>query len=902
MFRADPATPAIAEARTRPARATNSAWLPRPLARLAALALLPAALISATIGGCSSDDDEPNATADGSADAAADAADGTTADAAYSATLRWTEGGIPHITGATFADAGFGAGYAFATLNICLLADQVLKVNSQRAATFGPGPADANVESDFFELFLGVRSQAEALWPKVDPDVQALLTGYAAGYNHYIKLKGPAGLPARCRDAVWVKPITALDMFTYVMDLALVASSRALPSLGPVAIHAKPPVQGASLQRARGAMDPATHRWLRDYIDGFAFERIGTALQTAAATIDGDLFALPGHNPIGSNGIAIGKDRSTNGAGLVLGNPHFPWAGELRFWQLHLTVPGLYDVAGAGLSGSPIPNIGFNKDLAWTHTVSKSMKFTAYRLKLVPGKPTTYLYEGKERPMQAVVHKVAVKQPDGSVQTVERTYYRSHYGPVVAIGGLAEWTTEAAFSIRDANASNLALLTHFLRVGQAKSIAELEGVMQTVQGNPWVNTIAADRAGEAFYAESNSVPNLSDATYAANQAAIDDGDFLAQVLSGYGIFVLDGSIARDEWAVEAGSREPGLVPWAKTPHATRSDYVANANESYWLSNVEKPLPPAAAIFGDRDTPRTLRTRVTLHEAIDVGEGSASGVDGKFTVDELASIPFRARVLSADLALQGALDLCKEVTVVAVAGTDVAIGDACKALQGWDGRDSVQSTGAIVWRETMATFTTSLSEHLTWSDVFAVAFDLKQPLTTPNTAKWAGKNDKPSKLAVALAVAVQRLTKAKIPLDAKLGDWQILPRGDKRLPIPGGIGALGSFNIAGYSGGRDSSLLPTITRGKLVNGVTDLAEEGYVVNYGSSFMMAVTFDAKGPVGKQILTYSQSDEPDSPHHMDQTLRYGEGKWLEILFHDADIAAAPGMKSEVVDNQAK
>ena len=432
--------------------AVSSRLLRAPLAAALALCLGFPAL--APLQGCSSDDGESKAdvTSDGGADGAVAAKD-------YSAKIRWTEGGVPHITGATFGDAGFGAGYAFATLNVCLMADQVIKVTSQRAATFGPGTKDANVESDFFELFLGVRAQAEALWPKLHPDVQDLLIGYAAGYNHYLAKVGKAGLPERCRDADWVRPITALEMFTYVMDLALVASSRALPSLGPVVIHAKPPVQGAALDSAPGAADPAaTPLWLRQYIDGFSFERLGQGLQTAAATVDGSLFALPGHNPIGSNGIAIGKERSAGGAGMVLGNPHFPWAGELRFWQLHLTVPGLYDVAGAGLSGSPIPNIGFNKDLAWTHTVSKSMKFTAYRLKLVAGKPTSYMYEGQERPMQAVLHKVQVKQPDGTLQTVERTYYRSHYGPVVSIGGLAEWTTESAFTIRDANANNSALL------------------------------------------------------------------------------------------------------------------------------------------------------------------------------------------------------------------------------------------------------------------------------------------------------------------------------------------------------------------------------------------------------------------------------------------------------------
>lgn len=777
----------------------------------------------------------------------------------YQAEIVWTTGGIPHITGKTFGDAGFGSGYAFATQNACLLADQLLKVNSRRAATFGPGEEDAHVESDFFQLLLGVRSAAEAHWADVHPDVQALLEGYAAGFNHRLKEVGAAGLPERCRGAAWVQPITALDLFTYVMDLALVASLRALPSLGPVNLYPTPPKQTTHFDPAVG---------------------LGRSLRREAPQPK---------KAIGSNGIALGKDKSATGHGMVLGNPHFPWAGELRFWQLHVTVPGKYDVAGAGLSGSPIPNIGFNRDLAWTHTVSKSMKFTAYRLKLVAGQPTAYHYGGEKRQMTTSTLKVEVRKEDGSLETRSRVTYRSHFGPVIAIsGGIAEWTPESVFTVRDANAGNHGLLEHFLRVGQARSVAELEQVMQTVQANPWVNTIAADRGGNAFYSESNSVPNLSPATYAAHKAAIAGGDGLAELLANYGVFLLDGSDPSQEWLVEAGSREPGLVPYQKTPHATRSDYLANANESYWLSNVAAPLPEAQAMFGDRGAVRSLRTRVVLHEIVDSGPGSAGGQDGKFSLEELASIPFRNRVLSADLGLGAARTFCETTKVVKSGAKDIDLTAACAALAAWDGRDSVDSRGAIVWRETLAA-TAGLTEHLVWNDVFSVPFDPAQPLTTPNTVSFFAADGKPGKLAQALAKAVLRLQQVGIPPDARLGDWQFLPSGADRLQVPGGMGAIGNFNIAGYAPGRDSSTFPTIAQGKVVHPATDLTEQGYVVNYGSSYMMAVTFDDKGPIGRQLLTYSQSGEPDSPHWRDQTLRYGKGEWLDIAFHPTEIAAA-------------
>ena len=60
----------------------------------------------------------------------------------------------------------------------------------------------------------------------------------------------------------------------------------------------------------------------------------------------------------------------------MLGNPHFPWAGNERFWEFHLQVPGDVDVIGASLMGSPVVNIGHNRHVAWSHTVSTGRRFT----------------------------------------------------------------------------------------------------------------------------------------------------------------------------------------------------------------------------------------------------------------------------------------------------------------------------------------------------------------------------------------------------------------------------------------------------------------------------------------------------------------------------------------------
>src|SRR3546814_10885261 len=64
---------------------------------------------------------------------------------------------------------------------------------------------------------------------------------------------------------------------------------------------------------------------------------------------------------VGSNAVALGKDATTDGRGLLLGNPHYPWQGILRFYQFHLTIPGKLAVMGAALPGLPVVNIGDRK-------------------------------------------------------------------------------------------------------------------------------------------------------------------------------------------------------------------------------------------------------------------------------------------------------------------------------------------------------------------------------------------------------------------------------------------------------------------------------------------------------------------------------------------------------------
>ena len=315
----------------------------------------------------------------------------TVAENLYRATITRTEYGIPHIVADDWGSLGFGQGYAFAEDRACTLIDQVIKVRGERARWFGPGNDDANLTSDYAYRHLGLHDDADERFAGVSTRVVEIIAGYVAGFNAQVIEQAPSGW---CAGEPWVQPITATDLFAYLNDVALFASSGVL--LQPIA-NATPP----------DGSPPA--------IDISATTIVAPDTTTVSPATVLPATVLPTTTSLGSNGWAIGSDLSAGGGGLLLANPHFPWEGEKRLWESQLTLTtGEVNVYGVGLTGVPGVLIGFNDSVAWTHTVSAGHRMTLYSLALAPGDPTSYVYGGETKAMAAQDITIDVLQPDGS--------------------------------------------------------------------------------------------------------------------------------------------------------------------------------------------------------------------------------------------------------------------------------------------------------------------------------------------------------------------------------------------------------------------------------------------------------------------------------------------------------
>ena len=80
-------------------------------------------------------------------------------------------------------------------------------------------------------------------------------------------------------------------------------------------------------------------------------------------------------------------------------------------------------------------------------------------------------------------------------------------------------------------------MNHFFEVNQAQDVDELDEVIKRNQGVPWVNTIAADSDGDAYYADISVVPHVTNEKAATCNTVLGRATFEALRLP-----VLDGSL------------------------------------------------------------------------------------------------------------------------------------------------------------------------------------------------------------------------------------------------------------------------------------------------------------------------------------------------------------------------
>lgn len=736
-----------------------------------------------------------------------------------SADIRRTSFGVPHIRAENERGLGFGIGYAYAQDNLCLLANEIVTVNGERSRYFGPEQFTVeqreNRVSDVFFTWLNTPEAVETFWQAQPTQVRDLVEGYAAGYNRYLAERRQQGLPQQCQGE-WVREISAEDLVKLTRRLLV---EGGVGQFAEALAGATPPQATAQVKHDTEAFQLADARQQR-----FALDR-------------------------GSNAVAVGSERSFNGRGMLLANPHFPWVGGMRFYQMHLTIPGKLDVMGAALPGLPMINIGFNQHLAWTHTVDSSKHFTLYRLQLDPKDPTRYLLDGKSLPLNKQSVTVQVKQADGQVVPVKRDIYSSQFGPIVQWPGKLDWDKQYAYSLRDANLDNDRVLKQWYAMNQASNLNDLQDAVHTIQGIPWVNTLAVDDKGQTLYMNLSVVPNVS----AEKLAKCSDPRL------GLRMIVLDGANSGCAWDVDPQAAQPGIFAPSQLPQLLRKDFVQHSNDSAWLANPAQPLTGYSPLISQDGQPLGLRSRFALDRLAELSK------KGPLVVKDLQHMVMDDQVYLAAQVMPDLLKFCG-----ADLGSDAAtLKPVCASLKAWDGRASLDSGIGLVH------FQNIMQALLESPDIWRVAFNPADAQHTPHGLAL----EQPAvakALREAMLASVELAGKMGLKPDMRWGDIQVVSSGGRQTPIHGGPGTLGIYN-AMQSVPREGGKLEVVS--------------------GTSYLQVVSFDEKGPHAQGLLAFSLSSDPASKYSRDQTETFSKKQWSVLPFTEQQIQADPQYQVQTI-----
>lgn len=707
-----------------------------------------------------------------------------TALASPRAEIQYSSYGLPHILAEDFKGAGFGYGYAHTDADICTIADRWVTVSAQRSRYFGPGEYDmytannvfnpgqnwTNLESDFFWQSIIDRNIVDnelAMDPPMGPtqEVRDIISGYVAGYNHYLETTGVENIPdERCRGADWVRPITERDVYLRALHWNIFLSSGGLI---PDYVKASPP------NRTADAELDVQHRSIE---------------------VPTEQFEVPQWPA--SNMIALGSEATDNGRGMLFGNPHWRWHGPERWYETHMRIPGKLDVYGASILGIPITMFGFTGGVAWSHTLATPRRFTVYELEMTGEMSTQYVYDNEVKDLVPQIVKVTVRTENNQLEEREHTFWHSHYGMMVE-NNMFEWRSDKAFSVRDI-AMNFRWLNQTLAMNMSNSVSELEEAGRRFMGIGWLNTIGADSEGNAYYADRTAVPNVPDSKVIECVVS----DLGLEILDAMRRHVLDGSRSECEWDIDPRSPISGAFAPDSLPSLYRSDYTTNANDSFWLTNLRSPLVGFPGIIGEENSAQTLRTRRGLQNI----EQRLTGEDGyagnRFSLELLKEITMNNLVESAVLWRDGVVEVCMTL------GSGRGLPEACNVLSSWDLTENIDSSGSVLWRR----FYQNLSQEAR-SELYTVEFNEADPSNTPS-----GLDVRDPRVGQALQTAIADLLDHNVPLDAKVREYQFDERGGERIPIHGGWSNAGqyNFNHSSYLSSEDG-WLPGVGWPNMVSG-------------------------------------------------------------------------------------
>lgn len=544
--------------------------------------------------------------------------------------------------------------------------------------------------------------------------------------------------------------------------------------------------------------------------------------------------------PFTSNSWAVAPNRSAPNAPIRLIDPHVHWFGEYRWHECHLHAasvplsfapcPVSLSCAGFSIAGLPLIVLGFNERLSWSATAGGSDTADAFLLQLSSDRKR-YRYDGDW--LDIVYETVVLKVKIGETVTEEkRLIRRTHLGPIVfELGDLAVAVKSAYDDLGEE------IFLQLLRMGTAQNLDEFVDALNLFAFPPQ-NIIVATADGNIFYLLNGRTPRRNPK--------------------------FDWSLPVPGWTKE--TEWQGFLSWQELPHLRnpKSGFLQNCNNSPQFITPDSPLTPERfphfAYYSHTGKVYRARSERAL-ELLSQAE--------RMTVEDAMCIAVDTYSPKAKDWVKSLVKGCRRASV-----QNGALQTALDELQRWDGRMDKNNVAAgiyLLWRWQYH----QRHQKLTWAD------DDKIPQSD------AEQQDAVDAFRAAIQHALTHF--GKLP---KLGEVQRLrryaspqfPIASPQSPIPNPPNC--DLPLSGIQSFAADCLRAIWASGP--------EEDGRFQGFGGQSCTTIVVHTTPPQAWSITPFGVSDDPESPHFVDQAEIFSAEQFKPMPF------GVEQLKGEKVETQ--
>ena len=594
--------------------------------------------------------------------------------------VRYDSRSVPHIFATTDADAMRALGYVTAR-------DRLFQLEIQSRAgegTLTELVGDAALPADQETRRLGMPRSAERKWRDIGESTPSgkLLLAYAEGVNAYRTALSPGQWPMEYkllnrapREWLPLHSVHVLNRMGYTLargpgELELL-EARAL--VGDAAANAlmeenspvQEPIQPVSRNAARVALSAIPTPGAPD---SMAARMVASLRSTPGATSAGmsPLSWLKDTDPtveqaraFASNNWAVAPSRSANGHAMLAGDPHLELTLPSIWYEVHIVVPGSFEIGGVSIPGLPGVPIGYSRAVAWSATNTGADVMDFWREKVdTDTAPTAYELDG-----------VMTKFADTRIETYRDkvghiidtdTIYYTHRGPMQRQG--REWLS-MRWTVLE---SGKELEGYFAAFHATSAPAFLDSMARYYQA-PAQNFITADTSGTIMIRSTGRYPVRTD--------------------SGRGTEVREGWFTKNDWI--------GDWPVARYPQGN------NPAQGYLASANQQPIDPQQdALYLGPDSNFEIWRALQINRLL--------RADSTVTVDEMRGFHTNPGSVRADLLVPALVSAAR--ARIAAGDTSQSLKAAEALLSSWDRQYTRVNTGARLFETAVGQTTARLYDE------------------------------------------------------------------------------------------------------------------------------------------------------------------------------------------------